>query len=77
VRRFHQVVLIGSLLALSWLAMMVVHEFGHVVGAWLTGGAVAKVVAQPWTFSRTNLSFNPHPHKSSLGRDRSAAFSSH
>jgi hypothetical protein len=24
--------------------MMVVHEFGHVVGAWLTGGTVAKVV---------------------------------
>jgi hypothetical protein len=43
VKRFHQFILIGSLL-LSWLAMTVVHEFGHVVGAWLTGGTVAKVV---------------------------------
>jgi hypothetical protein len=41
--------------------MMVVHEFGHVLGAWLTGGTVAKVVAQPWTFSRTDLADNPNP----------------
>ncbi len=60
-RRFHQIVLIGSLLPLSWLAMMVVHEFGHVLGAWLTGGTVAKVVALPLTISRTELSDNPHP----------------
>jgi hypothetical protein len=53
--------LIGSLLPLSWLGMMVVHESGHVLGAWLTGGTVARVVAQPWTFSRTDLSLNPHP----------------
>jgi hypothetical protein len=41
--------------------MMVVHEFGHVLGAWLTGGTVAKVVAHPLTISRTELSDNPHP----------------
>jgi hypothetical protein len=52
VKRFHQFILIGSLLLLSWLAMMVVHEFGHVVGAWLTGSTIAKVVAQhgEWGF---------------------------
>jgi hypothetical protein len=61
VRRFHQIVLIGSLLPLSWLAMMVVHEFGHVLGAWLAGGTVAKVVAHPLTISHTELSDNPHP----------------
>jgi hypothetical protein len=61
VRRFHQIVLIGSLLPMSWLAMMVVHEFGHVLGAWLTGATVAKVVAHPLTISRTELSDNPHP----------------
>jgi hypothetical protein len=60
-RRLHQVVLIGSLLPLSWLAMMVVHEFGHVLAAWLTGGTVAKVVAHPLTISHTELSDNPHP----------------
>ena len=49
---FHQFILIGSLLLLSWLARMVVHELGHVVGAWLTGGTFAKVVAQhgEWGF---------------------------
>jgi hypothetical protein len=61
VKRFHQIVLIGSLLPLSWLAMMVVHEFGHVIGAWLTGGTVVKVVAHPLTISRTDISPNPHP----------------
>jgi hypothetical protein len=57
----HQFVLLGSFLPLSWLGMMAVHECGHVLGAWLTGGTVAKVVAQPWTFSRTDLAHNPHP----------------
>jgi len=61
VKRLHQFLLIGSFLPLSWLGMMLVHEFGHVLGAWMTGGTVAKVVAQPWTISRTDLSHNPHP----------------
>jgi hypothetical protein len=41
--------------------MMVVHESGHVVGAWLTGGKVERIVAHPLTFSRTDLSQNPRP----------------
>jgi Peptidase M50B-like len=41
--------------------MMVAHESGHVVGAWLTGGKVKKIVAHPLTFSRTDLSDNPRP----------------
>jgi hypothetical protein len=61
VKRLHQFILIGSLLPLSWLGMMLVHEFGHVLGLWLTGGTVRKVVALPWTFSRTEWSYNPHP----------------
>jgi hypothetical protein len=60
-RRFHQFVLIASTLALSWLGMMVVHEFGHMAGARLTGGTIAKVVLHPLAFSRTDLSHNPHP----------------
>jgi len=56
-----QVLLLASTGALSWLAMMVVHEFGHVLFAWLSGGAVARVVLGPLEFSRTELEKNPHP----------------
>ena len=41
--------------------MMLVHELGHVLGAWLSGGSVANVVWHPLKFSRTDLSRNPHP----------------
>ena len=60
-KRTHGVVLIASLLPLCWFAMMAAHELGHIVGAWLTGGAVAKVVLHPLTISRTDLAHNPHP----------------
>ncbi len=53
--------MIVSLLALSWLGMMVVHELGHVLHAWLSGGSVARVVLQPLEISRTDVSPNPHP----------------
>ena len=56
-----QIILIVSTLAVCWLAMQIVHELGHVIGAWWTGGVVAKVVLRPWTFSSTELSSNPHP----------------
>lgn len=59
--RLHQVVLIVSTLLASWLGMQAVHEFGHVIGAWLTGGRVAGVVLHPLTISRTDLADNPHP----------------
>ena len=60
-RRFHQVLLIVSVLAASWMGMQAVHEFGHVLGAWITGGKVSKVVWHPLTISRTDLSYNPRP----------------
>jgi hypothetical protein len=41
--------------------MQSVHEAGHVVGAWLTGGRVARVVLHPLTISRTDLAENPEP----------------
>jgi len=59
--RFHQILLIVSIVPLSWLGMMAVHELGHVAGAWWTGGTVAKVVLHPLTISRTDLSNNPSP----------------
>src|ERR1700757_3149752 len=41
--------------------MQAVHESGHVIGAWATGGRVARVVLNPLTISRTDLAENPHP----------------
>ncbi len=41
--------------------MQAVHEFGHVLGAWLTGGQVATIALHPLTISRTDLAYNPHP----------------
>jgi hypothetical protein len=60
-QRLHQSILIGATLLGSWLGMQLVHEFGHVVGLWLTGGRVAKVVFHPLTISRTDTAENPHP----------------
>ena len=59
--RLHQAVLIGSTVLGSWLGMQAVHEAGHVLGAWLTGGRVARVVLHPLTISRTDLADNPRP----------------
>jgi len=61
VRRVHQVLLIGSTILGSWLGMQAIHESGHVLGALLTGGRVARVVLYPLTISRTDLDYNPHP----------------
>src|SRR3954465_5958721 len=57
----YQVVLISSTLLGSWLGMQAVHESGHVLGAWMTGGRVARVVLHPLTISRTDLAENPRP----------------
>lgn len=49
------------LLYACWLAMMGVHEFGHVLHAWLSGAHVKAVHFGLLEFSRTELSFDPHP----------------
>ena len=54
-------VLIVATGALSWLAMMIVHEFGHVLHAWFSGANVVKVVLHPLAISRTDVAPNPHP----------------
>lgn len=41
--------------------MQAIHESGHVLGAWLSGGRVAQVVLHPLTISRTDLAENPRP----------------
>ena len=60
-KRLDQIVLIGTFLAFSWLAMQAVHELGHVLGGLAGGGTISKVVLHPCTISRTDLSHNPHP----------------
>ena len=46
----------------SWLAMMTVHEAGHVLHAWLSGGTVSAVRVPLTGFSVTEFSTNPRPH---------------
>lgn len=60
-RRTRSLGLLLTAAAASWLAMMAFHELGHVLGAWLTGGRVERVVLHPLAFSRTDVSPNPHP----------------
>lgn len=59
-KRIDQILLIGSFLGFSWLAMQAIHELGHVLGAVMTGGTVTKVVLHPCTISRTDVHPNPH-----------------
>ena len=59
--RFHQLTLVVCVIALSWLWMMIVHECGHVIGAWLSGGQITRVHLPPFGFSRTDLGHNPRP----------------
>ncbi len=49
------------LVALCWYGMMAVHELGHVIGAWATGGTVTRVLLHPLSISRTDVSPNPSP----------------
>ena len=60
-KRLHQMLLIGTFMPLCWLAMMAVHELGHVACAMISGGTVERVVLHPLTVSRTDVSPNPSP----------------
>ncbi len=61
VNRLFQMTLIVSILCLSWLWMMIVHEFGHVLVAWMCGETVSKVVLHPLAISRTDSTHDKHP----------------
>jgi hypothetical protein len=61
VDRIPQILLIASTIFASWLGMQDVHELGHVIGAWFTGGRVARVVLHPLGLSRTEMRSNPLP----------------
>lgn len=45
----------------SWYAMMLVHEFGHMLHAWVSGGVVSHLEFGLFEFSRTDFTHNPHP----------------
>ncbi|MCU0880337.1 MAG: M50 family metallopeptidase, partial [Pirellulaceae bacterium] len=59
--RVWQILLLLSAALSAWLGMQAVHELGHVVGAWLTGGTVERVVLHPLAISRTDVAPNPEP----------------
>ena len=59
--KFHHRLLAVSIAALSWLGMMIVHESGHVLAGVASGGRIRRVILHPLEFSRTDLSYNPHP----------------
>jgi hypothetical protein len=57
-----QALLLLSAAISAWLGMQAVHELGHVLGAWLTGGTVERVVLHPLAIiSRTDVAPNPEP----------------
>lgn len=53
--------LVAAWIPASWLVFLWTHEFGHILGAWLTGGKVQKIVLHPLVFSRTDVLPNPSP----------------
>ena len=57
-KRFQQLLFVASVLVLSWLAMMAVHELGHVSRGVGSGGSVTRVVRYPLAISRTDVSPN-------------------
>ncbi len=59
--RFFQVLLIVSAAGFSWLAMLAVHELGHVLHLAATGGTVQYVILHPLAISYTQAGRNPHP----------------
>lgn len=61
VRRIPQFVLVASAVVLSWLWMQAIHELGHVLHAYFTGGEVQRVVLHPLTISFTDVRPNPQP----------------
>lgn len=58
---WQRVLFIASLLIASWLWFQIVHEAGHVLGAFATGGQVTKVVLHPLAISRTDVQGSSQP----------------
>ncbi|MEM6329140.1 MAG: hypothetical protein AAF790_02710 [Planctomycetota bacterium] len=60
-RRWRAVALLLPVAAWMWLAFMLVHELGHVAGAWATGGRLVCVNVFPGQLSSTLVRPNPRP----------------
>lgn len=58
---WQRLLFIASLLIASWLWFQIVHEAGHVLGAFATGGRVTKVVLHPLAISRTDVQRSNQP----------------
>jgi hypothetical protein len=59
--RVFQALLVLATIAVSWLAMLALHELGHVLMGWLTGARGPTVVLPLFGISRTEFAHNPHP----------------
>ena len=59
-KRLKPLLVVPALYA-CWLAMMAVHEAGHVLHAWASGGVVERVSIPLLGFSQTMLAVNPRP----------------
>lgn len=59
--RIQQLAFAIAVVLTCWLAMMTVHELGHIIGALVTGGKVTCVVLHPLSISRTDVFPNPNP----------------
>ncbi len=60
-QRTQQILFAIVAIATCWFGMLVLHEMGHVVGAFLSGGTVERIVLYPLTISSTHVSPNPNP----------------
>ncbi len=49
------------LLLISWCTMTIVHESGHLVGGWLTGGTLEDYSLAPWSLPYSRFEPDPHP----------------
>lgn len=59
--RVQKIIAVGFSLAACWYAMLAVHEFGHVIGAFATGAELLRVELPLAGFSRTAIQQNSHP----------------
>ncbi|MFK7882817.1 MAG: hypothetical protein AB8F26_01370 [Phycisphaerales bacterium] len=57
----NRVVVVGAVLAFSWLWLQWTHEAGHVLAGLATNADLDRVVLDPRTFSRTDFIITPRP----------------
>lgn len=55
------------LIVFSWLYMQWTHELGHILTGLATGAQLDRVILNPFKFSMTRFSSNPHPHITTWG----------